>query len=162
MPYIPYHIRLLDALEAALKAGMNAELAEVGQAAIPDSAFLARQPQLTSGESVAVLYESYDPDLMAKHWTDLTVFFQVHLTGFDPVPQTLNRRLMNMEFAVRQILSKANKRDNLGGLTRAIFVGTSAPWKTDWKNQSPVYDMLLLPIACQPNERVPNPERSLP
>ena len=159
MPYIPFHIRLLDALEAALAAGLNAELVEVGQQPLPEIAFQARDFQAPLAETVAVYYDAYDPVLQAHHWTDVAIMFEVHLVGMGTSPRAINRRLMYLEFATRQVLSK---QQTLGGLTRTIFVGTSLPWKADWEKKNSPYNMTLVPMICQPDERIANPERSLP
>jgi len=159
MSYIPFHIACLDALQAAFEAGFNAELEELGQTAMPVTGFQYRDPQLIAGESLVVYYDHMAPGLVAKYWTDALYIYAVHMISVQPDARSLNRRLMLMEFAARQVVSKNR---NLGGLTRTVHSGDSIPWRTSQNKQGTVADSMFIPIVCQPDERIPNPERSLP
>jgi len=159
MPYVPFSIRCYEALSAALAANFNAELEAVGQPAMAEMGFQAGTPQLTAGESVVLTYAKMERALMTKHWVDGTALFVIELTGLGATAHDRNLRLMYMEFAATQVIQKNH---TLGGLLRTIEVGDSEPWKISQGQQGFMFDSLLLPIACQPDTRVPNPERSLP
>ena len=159
MPYTPFCIQVWQALRATLAADFNAELEAVGQAPMPDTGFLVRDPQLLMGESLVVFYDSTQRQALAKYWVDSVLLFAIHMKTIQPNDLDLNLRLLYMEFAATQALQKNN---TLGGLLRTLEVGDTMPWPTGKNQQGLACDALFLPVACQPDRRVANPERSIP
>lgn len=159
MAYVPFLIQVYDSLKAALEDGINPELAAVGQLPVPPGAFMVSDPALLSGETVALVYNATKRTTQAKHWTDESLHYELYLWAFGVNATDLNRRLMYLEFAACQVIAK---NATLGGLLRTALVHTSRPWVLGRNAESRMADGIMLPIECQPDVRVPHPERSIP
>lgn len=156
MTYIPFRLRVYDALCSALLAGFSSELIAVGQDPVPDSAFVAQHPLLIAGENVGTLYVNTERELQAKYWVETGYNFEVQMYAFGTSTPAIQRRVMYMEYAATQVLDADR---TLGGILRGMTIGTSDPAPITARQTGHIVDGIILPVRCEPAVRISVPER---
>ena len=156
MTYIPFRLRVYDALCAALLARFSAELVAVGQPPVPESAFEARHPLLISSENIGTIYVNTERELQAKYWVETGYNYEIQMYAFGTSTPAIQRRVMYMEYAATQVLDADR---TLGGILRGMTIGTSDPAPITARNTGHIVDGIILPVRCEPAVRISVPER---
>lgn len=157
MTFVPFRIRVYNALLAAIAAGFSAELEAVGQPGLLPSSFMAQHPLLITAENVGTLYVNTEREAQARYWVETAYNFEIEMWAFGTSADALQLRLMYFEFAATQVLDKDR---TLGGLLRGMAIGDSeAPMITAGRSGT-ICDGIVLPVRCEPAVRISIPEHS--
>jgi hypothetical protein len=157
LPFLPFSIRLFTALSAQFKAGFSAALVAAGQPGVADSAFMPRHPVLLREETCALLYGHTARKEQAHYWIETGYHFEVQLFAYGVEPLALCERIMWFEYATQQALMAD---PTVGALCTTLKMQTGQSIGIIHQDMGSLVDGMIIPVVCQPRDRIAIPERS--
>ncbi|MEN6544795.1 MAG: hypothetical protein ABFE07_02035 [Armatimonadia bacterium] len=156
MAYVHFTRRLYAQIDTALRAQFSEELLEIDAAPLPDAAFQIGDPTAFMGEAVALMYVGTKREREAAYWVETAYSYELHLFALGVDTQDVQYRMMDLEYAARQVLD-SNK--TMGGLLRTLVTGDSEPVAF---NLTPgqMIGGIGFPFVCQPATRIAIPEHT--
>jgi hypothetical protein len=149
LAYNPIQLRTLAALAAALKAGVNSALSDIGQEALGEEAFASVNPGVIPGDLLAITYggtlRSNGDTTVRTRKQQIKWVIQIY--GFGAGHLEAQARAIGLEYAIVQTLDRDENRHLSGLLNAPLQIGESeVPY--GGPAHGAVLCQLDLPIVC--------------
>lgn len=158
MSYTPVSIQIYNALRAAFAADFSTHLVAQGQLPVDAMAFEPKHPAVITGDTVAVVYANTDRQAEGMHWRECTFNYELQLFAYGVSAVDVQHRVMWFEYSAIQVL---DHNRTLGGLCVTLKPGDSIPAPMISHDNMAVCDGVIVPVSCQPADRIQIPEYAL-